>query len=230
MSIVMTIDAIIVAAGSGSRLGAPIPKGFVSLGGKPLFLHSVLQFAKHPRIDKIIIVAPSAMLDETTALCAAHTGGRPFEVVIGGKERWQSVQNGTNSSLADWVMIHDCARPFMTIELIDKIISASQDYDAVIAAVPEIDTIRYFKGDRAGETLDRSKIIRVQTPQMFKREALKKAFSHAATMNRPPTDEAMLMEALDIPVGIAWGDPLNFKITTQEDLHIADAIFAKHTR
>jgi 2-C-methyl-D-erythritol 4-phosphate cytidylyltransferase len=223
----MSIDAIIVAAGSGSRLGAQLPKAFVPLGGKPLFMHSVLLFEKHLSIEKIIIVVPALMIDETKSICSLQNLCKPVEIVAGGKERWQSVQNGTKLSHADWVMIHDCARPFLTIKLIDEIISVSKTFDAVIAATLEVDTIRIFNGNVALETLDRNKIIRVQTPQMFRRNSLENGFSHAATMVIPPTDEAMLMQTLNIPIGIAWGDSMNFKVTTQADLALAEAFCEK---
>jgi 2-C-methyl-D-erythritol 4-phosphate cytidylyltransferase len=137
------------------------------------------------------------------------------------------VKNGVDASEADWVLIHDSARPFVSSAVIDAVLALSRKYRAVIPALPEVDTVRTFAGDRAGKTLDRSKIVRVQTPQMFLRTALLAAFQRAASLVSPPTDEAMLMEASGTAVGISNGDPLNFKITTKEDLEMARALWEK---
>jgi 2-C-methyl-D-erythritol 4-phosphate cytidylyltransferase len=99
-------------------------------------------------------------------------------------------------------------------------------FDAVITVTPEVDTVRRYKDDLALKTVDRSTLVRVGTPQLFKTSVLKKAFLKAELMAPPPTDEAMLMEAMGIPVGIAWGDPLNFKITTKSDFMLAEALCA----
>jgi 2-C-methyl-D-erythritol 4-phosphate cytidylyltransferase len=138
-------------------------------------------------------------------------------VVPGGEHRWQSVKNGVGASEATWVMIHDSARPFVAPAVIDAVLHAARRFDAV----------RKFSGDRAGETLDRSVIVRVQTPQLFLRAKLLLAFDAATRLSSPPTDEALLMEALGAAVGIAQGDALNFKITTQGDLELAEALWEK---
>jgi 2-C-methyl-D-erythritol 4-phosphate cytidylyltransferase len=218
-----TIDTVIVAAGSGKRLGARTPKAFVALAGRPLFVHSLLRFARHKNISRIIIVAPPSMVGRMRRVCSLYLGGKKVTVVGGGVHRWQSVKNGVAASQADWVLIHDAARPFVTAAVIDAVISASKKYAAVIAATAEVDTVRKFRYDRAMETLDRNEIVRVQTPQLFVRKKLLKAFSHASRLSSPPTDEAVLMERAGTAVGIAPGDPLNFKITTKEDLALAEA-------
>jgi|WetSurMetagenome_2_1015567.scaffolds.fasta_scaffold00234_19 2-C-methyl-D-erythritol 4-phosphate cytidylyltransferase len=220
-------DCIIVAAGSGTRLGAKTPKAFVRLGDAPLFAHSLLMFAKHPAIGKIILVVPPAMTGKTRRLVSSLRVKKEIVVVKGGTHRWQSVKNGVESSTAQWVMIHDSARPFVTKAVVDAVIVASAKYDAVIAATPEVDTVRKFSGDRAGETLDRNEIVRVQTPQLFNRAALLSSFRLAETLPVPPTDEAMLMEKSGTAVGIARGDPLNFKITTKEDFEMARALWER---
>lgn len=148
-------------------------------------------------------------------------------IVNGGAHRWQSVRNGVEASQAEWVLIHDSARPFVTRKVIDAVLAASATFDAVIAATPEVDTLREFTGDRAGDTLDRNGLVRVQTPQLFRRAGLSAAFSHAVLLPSPPTDEAMLMQAAGVAVGIAQGDPLNFKITTKEDWEMAKALVKK---
>jgi 2-C-methyl-D-erythritol 4-phosphate cytidylyltransferase len=217
-------DCIIVAAGSGKRLGAKTPKAFVKLGDMPLFVHSLLVFAGHQSIDKIILVVPSTLIKKAHRIISGFHIKKEIVVVNGGVHRWQSVKNGVEASQAEWVMVHDSARPFITRKVVDAVLAASKKYDAVIAATPEVDTVRRFMGDLAGETLDRSGLVRVQTPQLFRRVRLMHAFKQTASLSSPPTDEAMLMEAAGIPVGIAPGGPLNFKITTKEDLALAQAL------
>ena len=225
-----SIDAIIVAAGSGARLGAELPKAFVSLAGRPMYVYSLLQFAAHTSVGRIIAVVPEAMVDETRIAIKDLGIAKEILVVAGGKHRWRSVQNGVNASAAEWVMIHDAARPFVSTAVIEAVIALSDRYNAVIATTPEVDTIRKFVGDRALETVDRGSVVRVQTPQLFLRENLVSALDHAPFLTSAPTDEAMLMETAGIPVGIASGDPLNFKITTQEDLALAEALCEKRGR
>jgi 2-C-methyl-D-erythritol 4-phosphate cytidylyltransferase len=217
-------DCIIVAAGSGKRLGAKIPKAFILLGGMPMFMHSLLLFARHNSIRRLILVVPRNMIVQTRRIIKKYSLKKELVIIAGGAHRWQSVKNGVEVSQAEWVMIHDSARPFVTRTIVDAVLTASKKYDAVIAATPEVDTVRKFKGDRAGETLDRNGLVRVQTPQLFRRARLIGAFKQAASLSSPPTDEAMLMEAAGIPVGIAPGGPLNFKITTKEDFGMAEAL------
>jgi 2-C-methyl-D-erythritol 4-phosphate cytidylyltransferase len=218
------IDIIIVAAGSGTRLGSSLPKAFVPLMGKPLLTYSMDTFLTHHAVRSVILVVPESMY----AFAAATFRHERIKVVVGGEQRWQSVNNGLSSTTTEWVMIHDAARPFVTNAVIDNVIKKQSEYDCVITVTPEVDTIRMYSGDKAGETVDRDKLIRVGTPQMFKRELLFDAFGKAAVSGEPaPTDEAILMQKMGIPVGIAWGDPTNFKITTQADLEIAEALIAR---
>ncbi len=99
-----------------------------------------------------------------------------IDIIIGGEERWQSVRNGINYSSADWVLVHDAARPFVTKEIIEAIIDKKSTFQCVITATPVVDTIRSFKGDQAGSTIDRDTLIRVGTPQLFKRQILSDLF------------------------------------------------------
>jgi 2-C-methyl-D-erythritol 4-phosphate cytidylyltransferase len=220
-------DCIIVAAGSGKRLGAKIPKAFILLGGMPLFMHSLLVFARHNSMGRIILVVPRDMIIQARRIVKKYSIKKELVIISGGAHRWQSVKNGVEVSQAEWVMVHDSARPFVTRKVIDAVLSASKKYEAVIAATPEVDTVRRFIGDRAGETLDRNGLVRVQTPQLFRRARLMDAFKHAAMLSSPPTDEAMLMKHAGIPVGLAAGAPNNFKITTKEDLELAKAFCKK---
>ena len=221
-----SIDAIIVAGGAGTRLGTSAPKAFIPLGGMPMFIHSLVRFDAHEAINTIILVVPPDMIPEAQTIVSNHHHKKALLIVPGGAHRWQSVNSGVQASQAEWVLIHDAARPFVTDAVIDAVLEKISAYDCVITATPEVDTIRRFSKDRALETIDRSQLVRVGTPQLFRAVPLKESFLLAGNMQSAPTDEAMLMEALGVPVGIAWGDPLNFKITTPSDLALAEALCA----
>jgi 2-C-methyl-D-erythritol 4-phosphate cytidylyltransferase len=217
-------DVVIVAGGSGTRLAASRPKAFVDIADKPLFMHSLEVFELHERTASIILVVPSEMVARAETILSSWRFEKNVRVTPGGGERWLSVQNGAALCSAEWIMVHDAARPFVTAAVIDAVLEKSSAYDAVITATPETDTVRAFDGDRCRETLDRTKLLRVGTPQLFRAKLLMQAFSQASAMASPPTDEVMLMEKMGIPAGFAWGDPLNFKITTPGDLRIAEAL------
>lgn len=220
--------AVVVAAGAGSRLGGDIPKGFVPLGDNPLFVHSLRVLAKHPLVGPTVLVVPGAWLDRARGICAELT--LAATVVEGGAVRWISARNGVRAcpDSCRRVLIHDAARPFVTPAVIDRLLAMGKKYPCAFTATPEVDTVRRVDGDRAGETVDRSSLVRVGTPQLFDRAMLLEAFAHAEGLERPPTDEVMLMQRHGCTVGVARGDPLNFKLTTREDFNIAEAILKQH--
>lgn len=219
------VDAVIVAAGSGTRLGASMPKAFVPLCGTPLVTYSYNILRSHPGVNAIVLVVPQ---DLVTSVKEQFSD--PGTVVVaGGKERWESARNGVKASQADWVLIHDAARPFVTHKVIDSVLSLTSEFDCGITATPEVDTIRFYSENCAGETIDRSKVVRVGTPQLFRKNLLLELIESAHTLPQLPTDEAMLFQAFGHKIGIAWGDPKNFKITTPEDFEIAEALIGKNT-
>jgi len=222
-----TCDAIIVAAGSGTRLGASVPKAFVTLNGIPLLLYACKVFKNYPDIGRVILVVPDTMVEKAEKLCSEISEPDMLQTTTGGAQRWESVRNGVVCSQAKWVLVHDAARPFVTTEVIHSVLEKKSKYECVITATPMVDTIRMYNGDHAGKTIDRSKLVRVGTPQLFNRRRLLDALALAETMEPSPTDEAQLFEQMGIPVGIAWGDPRNFKITTPEDLEIAEALIGR---
>jgi 2-C-methyl-D-erythritol 4-phosphate cytidylyltransferase len=219
-----SLSVVIVAGGAGVRLGSSVPKAFVLLAGKPLFMHSLLQFIRYEAVGDIVLVTAASMLNEARTLCDAEGVASRVAFIAGGKERWESVRNGVNAVQSDWVLVHDAARPFVTHAVINAVLEKSNNYDCVITVTPEVDTIREFAGDRALETINRDRVVRVGTPQLFKVSALKDAFKAVPEMTTLPTDEAMLMQTCGAEVGIAWGDPLNFKVTTPGDLILAGAL------
>ncbi|MDD5673235.1 MAG: 2-C-methyl-D-erythritol 4-phosphate cytidylyltransferase [Chitinivibrionales bacterium] len=222
-------EAVIVAAGAGARLGGLTPKAFVPLAGKPLFAHSLAAFDAHPAVRQIVLVVPPQHQDYARNFVNACTWRVPVKIVVGGRHRHQSVYNGVAATGNDcfWVMVHDGARPFVSQEIIDALLDKGDSWACAVTAVPETDTIRYFSGMQVLDTIDRGKVVRIGTPQLFNKDLLLKAFGFAETLPQPPTDEAELMKSAGHIVGLAWGDPLNFKITAPADLELAEAICAR---
>lgn len=221
----MKLSAIIVAGGMGTRLGAPIPKAFIELGGIPLFIHSLKVFSSHISVNEIKVIVPSGYIEETQKIIGKFNITGDIIVTPGGKERWNSVKNGIDiSKNSDWVMIHDAARPFVTAKIINSLLKLANQNKSIITATSMVDTVRLFEDNLCKETIDRSKLLRVGTPQLFHKKTLIEAFCKAEEMDITPTDEAMLMEQIGIQGTFAWGDPLNFKITTSEDREMAEAI------
>jgi 2-C-methyl-D-erythritol 4-phosphate cytidylyltransferase len=218
-----SLDAIIVAAGSGTRLGLPVPKAFVPLMGKPLLSYSLQTFLSHRVVNSVILVVPESMYESANRDYA----GNRVKVTTGGEHRRQSVSRGIDLSDAEWVMIHDAARPFVNDMVIDHLLEVKSRFDCVITVTPVVDTIRMYSGEQAGETIDRDKLVRVGTPQIFRKKTLCEGLIRAESLQTPPTDEAVLMQQMGVKVGIAWGDPRNFKITTPSDLEIAEALIAR---
>jgi len=226
-------DAIIVGAGSGTRLGHSEPKAFVDLCGEPILYYSLKTLLAHPSVYQVILVVPPVMVDRTNDFVRKHDAfaDRRVSVTAGGAERWESVRNGcllsAETSNSEWVMIHDAARPFVTQHVIDSVLNKACDFNCVITVTPVVDTIRTIENaecGRCGVTIDRSNLLRVGTPQLFRRSLLLSSFDQIKDMDAPPTDEAALFELLGIKIGFAWGDPLNFKITAPADLEIARAL------
>lgn len=220
-----SISAIIVAGGMGTRLGAPVPKAFIDLAGSPLFTYSLRIFSNNSQIKKIIVVVPKGYISETEEIIENERITKKIEVIEGGAQRWNSVKNGIDRCKdSHKVMIHDAARPFVNDKIINDLIALSKNHKSVITATPEVDTIRTFKDKICTGTVNRSTLIRVGTPQLFERENLLIAFENANNSDINPTDEAMLVESLGQKVAFAWGDPLNFKVTTKIDRLIAEAL------
>ena len=214
----MKFGAVIVGGGSGSRLGADIPKAFVLLGGKPIYFYSVTTFLNHPKISEVIFVTPKSF-DGQVSLSGVRS-------VAGGKTRQTSVFNGLKALSAeiDAVLVHDAARPFVTAAVIDRLIASLSEGRGGIAALPISDTVKLAEGDWIVETIERSSLWSAQTPQAFPVALLRQAYARAAAENGSVTDEASLIEKIGEKVRLIPGASLNFKITTPDDLALAETI------
>jgi 2-C-methyl-D-erythritol 4-phosphate cytidylyltransferase len=217
----LTVAAILVAAGSGQRLGAAVPKAFCLVRGRTLLEHAHERFAGHPSVRDVIIVAPGDRLGPAQAL----TGST---VVAGGDTRQASVAAGMAALDPDVeaVLVHDVARAFAPAAVIDRVVAALCDgADAVIPVRPVTDTIkRVDDARRVMHTVDRSTLVAVQTPQGFRRRVLEAA--HRAAREAEATDDAGLVEATGGTVVVVDGADESFKITRPWDLVLAEAVAA----
>ena len=218
------IGAIIVAAGSGLRFGER--KQFKKLGKKPLYLYSLQKFIDCNLIDEITLVVPK---DLRNSISTEVSKLIPWiKVVVGGRLRQDSVLAGINglSDNCDIICVHDAARPFVSIDLIQKTINACENNDGVVVAIPSHDTVKEVNtnNNRIKRTIPRETIWLAQTPQAFHRSQLKKALLYAKDNEIQATDEATLLESLNYSVVVVEGSSENFKITTPNDWKLAELL------
>jgi 2-C-methyl-D-erythritol 4-phosphate cytidylyltransferase len=213
--------AIIAAAGSGKRLGAGGPKALVEAGGRPLLEWSLDAAAAAERIGSVVVPAPPGREDEVRAIAGGAT------VVTGGSSRSESVALALEHVDTELVAVHDAARPLAGADLFDGIVSELEDdpgCQALVAAAPVSDTVKRTLAGRVVETLPRSELWAVQTPQAFRTEALRDALAADGDTLAAATDDASLVEDAGGVVRVfEWTRP-NLKVTTPTDLQIADAL------
>lgn len=218
------IEVIVVAAGSGSRLGYDVPKAFVPLAGKEMFCHSAKLFDACSRVDSIILVVPDQLMAKTNTLVKKYSLNKVKAIVAGGKERNDSVANGFAQldARTDTVLIHDAARPLLSAAVLGRVLDASQDYKAVFPGLPAVDTIKEIDLStmKVEQTLDRAKLYRVQTPQAFSADIIPVLLSRAQETT-VAYDEAMLLEGI-CAISVVEGEEENFKITRKSDLSYAE--------
>ncbi len=237
----MHVSAIIAAGGRGRRLGAGVPKQLLDLGGRPMLQWSLDAFLSCGRVGDLIVVVPAEWIDEPPA-CLRH---ERIRLVPGGERRQDSVANGFAAvpEGTDIVLIHDAARPLVDSATIDAAIDAAAEAGAAIVALPARDTIKWSSGDAipgagslAGEvehtverTLPRERVYLAQTPQAFRREVLRAAVELGLS-GVEATDEAALAERAGYAVRLVDGSVRNIKVTTADDLVIAEALVNAQSR
>ena len=213
--------ALLVAAGRGERLGTGGPKAFVMLGGRPMLQWSIDALATVDEVERIVVALPPGVD------APPGTIGVP-----GGAARSQSVRAALREAGdAEVVLVHDAARPMVTAELIRDCLEAlaTHDCDAAIAATPVTDTIKESRGEEVVRTLDRSCLWAVQTPQVFRRDALTRALAASPDLIARATDDAWLVEHQGGAVAVLPASAENFKITTPLDLRVAEMLLAERS-
>ena len=224
----MHVNVVIVAAGKGTRLQSELPKPFLSVAGRPILVHTLRRFEPIEVVRRIVVVVAA----EREALCREllHTHGpwpQPIAVVHGGAERQDSVQKGLAAleTQCEIVVIHDAARPFISVEAIQRSIDAAAETGSAVVATPVRDTIKRADAQHTiRETVSRHDLWLAQTPQTFQVGVIREAHQWAQQRGIVGTDDATLVEQMGRPVRIVPGDALNFKITTPDDLALAQAV------
>lgn len=224
----MAYQVVIPAAGQGKRMKADRNKLLLSLQGRPVIIHTLEVFEKDPACDGIVLAVKEEEKPLFTNLITEYNMSKVYKLVTGGEERQQSVYSGLKQlEHADIVLVHDGARPFMMRKMIDQLVEQANISGAAIAAVPVKDTIKRVKDGTVVETVERSSLWAVQTPQAFRLSSLLQAHEQAEKDGFLGTDDASLIERINLPVQIVEGDYDNIKLTTPEDLVFAEAIIQK---
>ncbi|WP_422360073.1 2-C-methyl-D-erythritol 4-phosphate cytidylyltransferase [Reichenbachiella sp.] len=214
--------AVIVAGGSGSRMQSNQPKQFLELAGKPVLMHTLEAFADCGLDMHIILVLPADHIDTWQKLVSLLQFNIAHQITLGGATRFDSVQNGLNEIKGEGIVaIHDGARPLISTEVIKRTVNQAKKTGNGVAAVQAKDSIRQMK-DGKSLAVDRSQFYSVQTPQTFNVGLIKKAFDQSQTNQF--TDDASVIEAFGEKVELVEGSYDNLKITTPEDLIIAESI------
>ncbi|MDP3063811.1 MAG: 2-C-methyl-D-erythritol 4-phosphate cytidylyltransferase [Chloroflexota bacterium] len=215
------VGAVIVAAGESRRMGG-VDKIFTPLLGVPLILHPLRVFNDSPLVDEIALVVAPARVEEARRLVSERSLSKVRAVCAGGARRQDSVRVGLEAlSRCDWVLVHDGARCCVSPTLIEAGLEAVRESGAAIAAVPVVDTVKVVAEQRVHSTLDRSSLWAVQTPQVFRTELLLEAHRRRQDL---VTDDAAMVEQMGVPVRVFMGSYDNLKVTTPEDLLLAEAI------
>jgi 2-C-methyl-D-erythritol 4-phosphate cytidylyltransferase len=216
--------AIIVAGGSGTRMGADRPKQFLELAGEPVLLHTLRRFANPSlRVQELVLVLPTDQFATWQALCAQYQIAIPHTVVGGGATRWASVRNGLlhlKDAGQGVVAVHDGVRPLTPPAVIEATYQAAYNHGAAVAAVVPKDSVRGLN-QQGSYALNRSRLRLVQTPQCFDLALLRRAYQLPELTTF--TDDASVVEDLH-PIHLVEGDYRNLKITTPEDLLLAEAL------
>ena len=221
--------AIIAAAGAGTRMASDRPKQFLLLAGTPVIVHTLKVFEQCESIHEVILVLPAAESAGFLSLAGKFGLRKVARVLPGGVTRADSVKRGLiaiRAATAEIVAVHDGVRPFVTTEEIDATVAAAQADGAAILVTPLTDTIKQVGDQRVEKTLDRRGLRRALTPQCFRYELLRDAYQQADVNDPSLTDDSALVEQLGHRVSIVEGSARNIKITTLEDLAIAESILA----
>jgi 2-C-methyl-D-erythritol 4-phosphate cytidylyltransferase len=223
-----TVAAVIVAAGRGTRMAGG-DKLFTEIDGRPLLAHAITAFEECASIDRIFVVMASLNLKRGRELVERYGFLKVASLVMGGERRQDSARLGLEAlGACDYVAVHDGARPLVTPELIERGLAAARETGAAAPAIPLADTVKEAGADGlVVQTLDRSRLWAVQTPQVFRYDMLMRAHRE---VTGDVTDDAAMVEALGEPVRLFEGSRGNVKVTTVEDLEVVEALLASGRR
>ena len=219
--------AVIAAAGYSQRMGEE--KQFIEIRGAPVLAYTLAAFQACGLISEIVVVARKDHLERVGEICAEYRISKAAKVVAGGETRLESVMSGVLavSPSAQLIAIHDGARPCVAQEVIERAVAAAAAYHAAAPGVQISSTVKRAKDGVVAETIDRENLFEIQTPQVFTADIIKAALTNALKKSIDITDDCMAVELLKVPVYITEGSRSNIKLTTREDMLIAEAILAE---
>nr|WP_263323906.1 2-C-methyl-D-erythritol 4-phosphate cytidylyltransferase [Neobacillus sp. Marseille-Q6967] len=224
----MTYQVILPAAGQGKRMGAGKNKLLLELNGIPVFIHTIKVFEEDDLCKGIILSIHPQDEVEFRFLLKKYKVKKVLDLVLGGKERQDSIYNALKTVKGDGIiLVHDAARPFILKEHIHRLVATAQETGAAIIGVPAKDTMKKVSNLVVEETVERSSLWAVQTPQAFRISLLLQAYDQAEKDQYVGTDDSSLVERISYPVSVVEGDYDNIKLTTPEDLFFAEAIMKK---
>lgn len=217
-------SAVIVAAGSSSRMG--FDKVLAELGEEPVIVRSIEAFQQAPGISEIVVVTREDLVPEVARLCQQFQLTKVTKVIRGGESRTQSARLGTLEASRDMplIAIHDGARPFVTVEVIEAAVAQAAKNGAAAPAIPVKDTIKVAKDGMVEQTLDRAMLYAVQTPQVFDASLIRAALQKALDEGVELTDDCAAVERLGMKVVLTAGDERNIKLTTPVDLLVGEGL------
>lgn len=213
-----TVTAVIVAAGTGSRMGSAVPKQFLKTGGRTILERAVEPFEKSSVTDDVLVVCGRDFIPVCRQICGRFAKVTGF--ITGGETRQDSVNNALGHVKDGYVLIHDGARPYVTEDVIERVLDATAAAGAAVCAVPAKDTIRRVFPGGGSVTLKRDELFCVQTPQGFRTDVIREAYRRAYAEGFYGTDDASLAERAGYSIAVAEGSYANIKITTKEDLPV----------
>ena len=221
--------AIILASGKGTRYGSKIPKQFVKIAGKTILEHSIEAFQTSADIDAIIVVITPEYRDLAQEILSENKYNKVIKLLNGGEVRKESSYIGVNSIDEDEanVLIHDCARPFVTQEIIKECVGALEKYEAVNVAIPVTDTVITVKDNFIESIPKRETLMQSQTPQCFRLSLIKKAHELSKNDNNFTDDCGLIVKYGLSKIYIVKGDTENIKITYASDIYLAEEIIKK---
>ncbi len=217
--------AVIAAGGSGTRFGASVPKQYIDICGMPVIAHTIGKFQASEYIDEIVIVTHKDYVVYCNDIVKEFNLNKVTTIVEGGADRQESVYKGIKASESEYVLIHDAARPLVSVEDIDNCCINLDKYDCCSLGAKIVDTIKHSEdGNFIDATVDRSKLWAIQTPQCFKKSIIVKCHKNAVFDGFRATDDCMLAEKYGYEIKLIEAKSYNVKITTQKDLSIAEVL------
>ena len=222
----MKISAIVPAAGAGERMGTAARKQFLHISGEPIFIHTLRRLAASPLIGEIILMAPASQVEQARQLVECAGISTPVKVAAGGATRQESVALGFGhiDPGVELILIHDGVRPFVTPELVAAVAETAARAGAASAVCQARDTLKRARGGQLAESIPREDAVHIQTPQCFRHAILAEALERAEKEGISATDESSLVLAIGMAVATVEAPFWNIKITTPEDMILAEAL------